>query len=56
MGPRKSRPRRVKDDEIRIRVTAEQKAALQSAADREDLELSTWLRQLGLKAAKQPGA
>jgi len=41
----------VKDDVVRMRVSGEQKAALQAAADREGLELSQWLRQLALRAA-----
>ncbi len=41
----------LKSDVIRIRVTAEQKKALTDAAEREALELSAWLRQLGLRAA-----
>ena len=40
-----------KDDVVRMRVTAEQKQALTSAADRDGLELSAWLRQLALRAA-----
>ena len=40
-----------KDDVVRMRVTAEQKAALMAAAEREGLELSAWLRQLALRAA-----
>ena len=34
-----------------MRISAEQKAALQGAADRDGLELSQWLRQLALRAA-----
>lgn len=44
-------PRPVKDDEIRVRISGEQKAALIAAATREGLELSAWLRQLALRAA-----
>lgn len=40
-----------KDDVVRMRVTAEQKAALVKAADAAGLELSQWLRQLALRAA-----
>jgi len=40
-----------KDDVIRMRVTAEQKAAIVEAAERDGLELSAWLRQLALRAA-----
>lgn len=40
-----------KDDVIRMRVTADQKDAITSAASREGLEVSQWLRQLALRAA-----
>lgn len=40
-----------KDDVVRMRVTAEQKAAMTAAAERDGLELSAWLRQLALRAA-----
>ena len=40
-----------KDDVVRMRVTAEQKAAITAAAERDGLELSQWLRQLALRAA-----
>ena len=45
------RPKAKKDEILRVRITAEQKAALIAAAEREGLELSTWLRQLALRAA-----
>lgn len=41
----------LKDDVVRMRIPAEQKAALVEAAAREGLELSAWLRQLALRAA-----
>jgi len=41
-----------KDDSIRIRVTEEQKRVLSAAAEREGLDVSTWLRSLGLRAAQ----
>jgi uncharacterized protein (DUF1778 family) len=41
----------LKDDVVRMRVSAEQKQALAGAAEREGLELSVWLRQLALRAA-----
>jgi uncharacterized protein (DUF1778 family) len=44
-------PRPLKDDVVRMRVSAEQKQALLEAAERQGLELSVWLRQLGLRAA-----
>jgi uncharacterized protein (DUF1778 family) len=40
-----------KDEVVRMRVTVEQKDALNEAAAREGLELSGWLRQLALRAA-----
>jgi len=43
--------RDVKEETIRIRVTEEQKRALIDAAKREGLDVSTWLRFLGLRAA-----
>jgi len=49
--PATAAPRPVKDDEIRVRISGEQKAALIAAATREGLELSAWLRQLALRAA-----
>jgi uncharacterized protein (DUF1778 family) len=50
----KSKPapeKTTKDDVVRMRVTAEQKAAMTAAAERDGLELSAWLRQLALRAA-----
>jgi uncharacterized protein (DUF1778 family) len=45
-----------KEDSIRIRVSAEQKRALVEAAERAGLDVSSWLRSLGLQAAGQlPG-
>jgi uncharacterized protein (DUF1778 family) len=50
--PSKKRPAKVRKAEvIRMRVTAEQKDALNDAAERAGLELSAWLRQLALRAA-----
>lgn len=40
-----------KDDVVRMRVTAEQKRALEETAAREGLDVSAWLRQLALRAA-----
>ena len=42
--------RAVKDDVVRMRVSAEQKAAFVAAAGREGLDLSQWLRILALRA------
>lgn len=47
----KPAPKRVKDDVVRMRISADQKAALQAAAERDGLELSQWLRQVALRAA-----
>jgi uncharacterized protein (DUF1778 family) len=47
----KAPKKRVKDDVVRMRVTTEQKRALENAANRAGLELSAWLRQLALRAA-----
>lgn len=41
----------IKDDMVRVRVSADQKQALAAAAKRDGLELSAWLRQLALRAA-----
>lgn len=47
----KKREKVVKDDVVRMRVTAEQKQVLTDAAAGDGLELSAWLRQLALRAA-----
>lgn len=41
----------LKDDVVRMRISADQKHALLEAAARDGLELSAWLRQLALRAA-----
>jgi hypothetical protein len=41
----------LKDDVVRMRISAAQKQALLGAAARDGLELSAWLRQLALRAA-----
>lgn len=41
----------LKDDVVRMRVTVEQKRAIEDAANRAGLEVSSWLRQLALRAA-----
>ena|GEM_PF-3169351 len=38
---------------IKIRVNVGQVAMLQAAADRANLDLSTWIRTVALKAAKE---
>lgn len=42
-----------KESSILIRVTAAQKRELVQAADAAGLDLSSWLRALGLQAARQ---
>lgn len=50
--PPKKRPAKtLKGEVVRMRVTAEQKRAMENAAERAGLELSAWLRQLALRAA-----
>ena len=50
----KKRPQKVvKDDVVRMRVTTDQKRALENAANRAGLELSAWLRQLAC-ARREP--
>ncbi len=44
-----------KDDVIRVRVTAEQKAALTAAATRAGSDVSTWLRMIGIREAQKTG-
>lgn len=44
-----------KEDMVRVRVTAEQKKALTAAADRAGLDVSSWLRALGLQEAQKGG-
>jgi uncharacterized protein (DUF1778 family) len=40
-----------KDDVMRMRVTAEQKRAIEDAAARDGLDASAWLRRLALREA-----
>jgi uncharacterized protein (DUF1778 family) len=40
-----------KEDSIRIRVSAEQKKTLTAAAERAGLDVSSWLRTLGMREA-----
>ena len=57
MKRRKSKTQR-KEQSIRVRVTEEQKKTLAARAEREGLDVSAWLRALGLReaAADGPGA
>jgi predicted HicB family RNase H-like nuclease len=48
---RRKPKRQRKEGTIQIRVSFEQKEALVSAAHRAGLELSSWLRQIGLREA-----
>ena len=45
--------RELKQHLIQIRVTAEQREKLKEAADRSGLDLSSWMRMVGLKAAAE---
>jgi uncharacterized protein (DUF1778 family) len=40
-----------KEESIRIRVSAEQKRTLTTAAERAGLDVSSWLRTLGIREA-----
>lgn len=50
-SPRKRLVKVTKDEMVRMRVSLEQKQALEDKAQSEGLDLSAWLRQLALKAA-----
>jgi len=50
---KKAKAKSVKDETIRFRASAEQKAVFEQAAVREGLDLSTWLRRLALKESGQ---
>ena len=52
---RRKRQRERKENLIQIRVTAEQRQKLRAAADSTGLDLSSWLRMVGLKAAAELG-
>jgi uncharacterized protein (DUF1778 family) len=54
MKRRKTKAQR-KEASIRVRVTDEQKRSLVERAAREGLDVSAWLRALGLRAVGQPG-
>lgn len=51
--PRASTDGAAKEEVIRFRCTHEQKQVLIEAAAREDLDVSSWLRRLALKAARE---
>lgn len=42
-----------KDDQIRIRLTAEQKEAFTEVAERAGLDVSSWLRWLGVREVQR---
>lgn len=44
-----------KDDAIRVRVTADQKRLFAEASEREGLDVSVWLRMLGIREATKTG-
>jgi hypothetical protein len=50
--PRKTRSRAPKGDEIKIRVTPEDKRVFGEAAQRRGLSMSAWLRMVALDAAR----
>jgi hypothetical protein len=54
---RKSKPSK-KDDEVRVRLSEEQKVRFNQAAERDGLEgnLSAWLRQVATRAAEESEA
>lgn len=41
-----------REELIKVLVTPDEKASLQTAADAAGMSLSTWLRHVGIKAAK----
>ena len=50
--PKRASPQKgTKDEVVRMRITAAEKAALDDAAKADGLSLSVWLRQLALRAA-----
>ena len=57
MGKKRRKPAaQRKEITIRIRVTVEQEKVLKEAAAKKALDLSSWLRSLGIEAAKKAGA
>jgi len=52
MKPKRRKPKaQRKEDSIRIRVTTQQKRTLEEAAQKAGLDVSSWLRSLGLREA-----
>jgi uncharacterized protein (DUF1778 family) len=44
-----------KEDSIRLRCTAEQKRILMEAAEKAGLDVSSWLRMIGIERARELG-
>jgi len=44
-----------REDLIKVLVTSNERAALQDAADAAGMTISTWLRYVGIRAAKDSG-
>jgi len=53
--PRKAKATR-KDSQIRIRLTRQQKETFIRTAERSGLDVSSWLRAVGIRAAQREGA
>lgn len=45
-----------KEDTIRIRVSVAERVELEAAAEADDLKLSTWMRRLALRQAREKTA
>ena len=54
--PRRKTKNERKEEVIRLRVTGDQKRALTTAAQHAGLELSAWLRSVGLREARKAEA
>ena len=50
------KPTRARPDSVKIHVNAEEKKALEDAAEREMLPVATWARRVLLNAARSPDA
>ena len=49
--PKARKTKAMKDSEVRFRISTVDKAALVAAAERDGLDLSSWVRRLALRAA-----
>lgn len=47
----KSKPKRLRETPLQIRLTDEEKQMFTAAAEREHLSLSSWIRQVAVHAA-----